>query len=338
MSCALREGGWNRLSAPLLLLLPLVVQGFPDEASGMVAVDSKLAAVWPDAIVPFWTAPGGLIPTEPASIEGGFVVGAGSTLYRLSASTGRVVWRASMPGRIFSPTVSGNRVFVGTEAGTVAALDLHGGRRIWAVALEGWIYSPAVVGNAVLVTGRSPLVRALHIDSGELLWEQSLPNEAVYRPIHTPVAGVVVTTFSGHVLALDPPTGRTKWAHREAIAQHSPVVSGGLLVFRGFDGRVTARSAEDGHVLWRAESGITGVQLESDGRYVVLFHGTHDIRLLHALSGSQLGVFSAGDEHVERAWIVNDHVQALSRGGTATLPRRIKVHRWAINSSQERLR
>jgi outer membrane protein assembly factor BamB len=224
------------------------------------------------------------------------------------------------------------------ETGTVAALDLDDGRRIWSVVFDGWAYPPAVVGNVVVVAGRAPVLRALDLHSGRLLWERSLPNEAVYRAMPTTQSGVAVTTFSGHVLAFDSRTGRQIWSHREPVAQQGPVVGGGLLVFIGFDGQITARSAETGNVRWRADSGISNVQVDSDSRYLVVYRGMHDIRLLDLQSGAQVGVFPVEGEQVERAWIIDDHVQALSRGSTARLPRSIKVRQWTINSSKEESR
>ncbi len=262
-------------------------------------------------------------------------MGAGSVVYRVEAANGRIQWRVPMSGRVFAPTVSDDRVFVGTEVGTVAALDIGTGKIAWSMDLEGWTYPPAASGHAVFVAGREPTLRALRQDTGAVIWETPLPNEAVYQPVSHVDAGVVTTTFSGHVMAFDPQTGRRKWSHRETIVQESPLVSGQKLVFRGFDGTITARAAHDGRVVWRLHSSTAEVRLAGDEQHVVLYGGAPAITILDARSGAELGVFATNGAPVQRAWVAAGRVRALILDGTAVQRRAIRVQQWTINTAQE---
>lgn len=111
----------------------------------------------------------------------------------LDAATGNEIWRTELApeltngwgdGPRSTPTVNGNRVYVMTGQGTLAALRDSDGQVMWKKTMAelggstpGWGYCESVLvdGEAVLCTpgGEAGAVAALNKETGELLWQSS---------------------------------------------------------------------------------------------------------------------------------------------------------------------
>jgi outer membrane protein assembly factor BamB len=111
----------------------------------------------------------------------------------LNAVTGSQIWRTELApeltngwgdGPRSTPTVNGNRVYVMTGQGTLAALRVSDGQLMWKKTMAdlggstpGWGYCESVLvdGEAVLCTpgGEAGAVAALNKDTGELLWQST---------------------------------------------------------------------------------------------------------------------------------------------------------------------
>lgn len=78
--------------------------------------------------------------------------GAGSEVFGIDPSTGRVRWRHPLPGQIFAPVSAVRGVaFVGTGSGLMTALDTRTGATLWSHQAPGPVAcGPAVVGRRVL--------------------------------------------------------------------------------------------------------------------------------------------------------------------------------------------
>jgi len=134
------------------------------------------------------------------------------------------------------PAVAGGRVFVGTLAGDVYAIDAARGCVQWALKATAGIRSGVVVGDAsgvpaVFFGDRSAVMYAVNAESGELLWKRRPVEHLLAQATATPqfYKGVVYLGFSsleeslaadpnaeccsfrGSVVALDAANGRTIW-------------------------------------------------------------------------------------------------------------------------------
>jgi polyvinyl alcohol dehydrogenase (cytochrome) len=134
------------------------------------------------------------------------------------------------------PAVAGNRVFFGTLAGDVYAIDAASGCVHWSFKATAGIRSGVVVGDAngapaVFFADRSAVAYALNAESGELIWKNRPLNHLLAQSTATPqfYKGVlyfgfssleeslvvdpnnVCCSFRGSVVALDAATGRTTW-------------------------------------------------------------------------------------------------------------------------------
>ena len=134
------------------------------------------------------------------------------------------------------PALAGNRVFVGTLAGDVYAIDATSGCIHWAFKATAGMRSGVTVGEAngvptIFFGDRSAVMYALNADSGELLWKTRPVEHLLATATATPqfYKGViyqgfasieeamaadpnaVCCSFRGSVVALDAATGRTIW-------------------------------------------------------------------------------------------------------------------------------
>ena len=134
------------------------------------------------------------------------------------------------------PAVAGNRVFIGTLAGDVYAIDAASGCIHWAFKATAGMRSGVTVGDAngvpaIFFGDRSAVMYAVNAASGELLWKTRPVEHLLASATATPqfYKGVIYQGFSsieealvadpnavccsfrGSVVALDAATGRTIW-------------------------------------------------------------------------------------------------------------------------------
>lgn len=90
---------------------------------------------------------------------------------------GDVSWRKSLDGSIeYRPTLGEQRLFVGTETGTVTALSRKDGDRRWTAETNAAVHQPIVVGDTVLAVGgdsgdsEHDVVYAFAADDGTERW------------------------------------------------------------------------------------------------------------------------------------------------------------------------
>jgi polyvinyl alcohol dehydrogenase (cytochrome) len=134
------------------------------------------------------------------------------------------------------PAVAGNRVFIGTLAGDVYAIDTASGCVHWAMKATAGLRSGVTVGDAsgvpaIFFGDRIAVMYAVNAESGELLWNTRPVEHLLATATATPQfykgviyqgfssieealvadAKAVCCSFRGSVVALDAATGRTIW-------------------------------------------------------------------------------------------------------------------------------
>jgi outer membrane protein assembly factor BamB len=122
--------------------------------------------------------------SAPQVAQGAVIVGyASGKVVKLSLQTGRELWsqNVTLPEGAFAiqrmidvdadPVIAGNRVFVATYQGKVAALDFSNGKILWDYELSS--YAGIAVDKAnVYISDAKSEVLALNRDSGRLVWKQ----------------------------------------------------------------------------------------------------------------------------------------------------------------------
>ncbi len=155
------------------------------------AIDGKLSAFSADDGHPLWqyqqTEPTLILRGASApqisnqSVIAGFANG---NLAKLSLRNGNLIWLQpiAIPDGIFpiqrmididaDPVIAGNRVYVATYQGQIAALELSSGRVIWTHSLSSFT-GMAVDNTRVYVTDAKSDLWAFDKNNGKLVWQQT---------------------------------------------------------------------------------------------------------------------------------------------------------------------
>ncbi|MEU3182193.1 serine/threonine-protein kinase [Streptomyces albidoflavus] len=259
--------------------------------------ESEIVALDAESGRELWSAPTGAQSTavtgrnQDAVVSGSVVLmvdAANSRLEARNARSGEVTWATPFPsGTRCAPVPAGSRpvVMCAPDAElaeskvshlAVHPLDRASGKLGRPVAVEG----PAVVvgdadGELVLlqehwegpaITGYDGIAR---VDAAS--------RDVTYTRLKDTYAGtpgmadgvVHVSGATGRITALDPATGREKWARQTAVEGASgPTAGEGALYFSSSTGRVVALDPDDGKILWSTDpqaDGLTGEQGASPG-------------------------------------------------------------------------
>jgi len=168
------------------------------------------------------------------------------------------------------PIVAGGKVFVGTMAGTLHAMDDATGEDVWAFETPGAIlHTCAVAGNKVFFGNAEGKVYAVDVADGKLAWSVQTSAAVWNSPvIHQGV--VVIGSRDGKVYAIDADSGRIKWAAQTGgPLLSSPAVDAntGRVYIGSEDMRVYAFDLAGGRQLWHSEK-LPGVSFR--GYYPVV--------------------------------------------------------------------
>lgn len=179
----------------------------------------------------------------------------------ISTSNGLQVWsqlisgsRAGVAKNTFAaltgdPVVVGNRVYVATFAGRMAALDRRSGLRIW-TSKEGAVGPMVVAGNSIFVVSDDRKIKRLSSADGSLIWESTLPlfkkvrrqrgNIGHFGPVLA--GGQLWVAGSDRMLrAFNPTSGaQTQSIELPSGAASLPVVAGGRLYLILENGQLAA--------------------------------------------------------------------------------------------------
>ncbi len=156
-------------------------------------------------------------------------------------------WQSSSKLPMTSPTAAGGQVFVGSQDGTVRALDAATGELSWTAYTGGAILSPPTLWQGRALTGSADgWLYCFEAATGRRLWRfRAAPVERlipVYGSIRStwPVASGVLVDDQGvayaaagmanydgtHVFALDAATGRVRWHNHSSGSLHPETGSG----------------------------------------------------------------------------------------------------------------
>jgi outer membrane protein assembly factor BamB len=208
----------------------------------------------------------------------------------------RVQWDVVTDGPISSsPSFGNGMLFIGTNAGTLYAIDPKTGSVLWkkhvrnALMSNPLIYRGLVIvgegnagtphphgGPAHVGTGESALI-AFDENTGAIRWRTLLRGSGMPTPAI--VGGVLVHhDGSGRVTGMDPMTGRTSYVfNAQSIASMSAALpmSGGKFITSGtLPNAVLKIDAASGAVIWRSERfpqnalGVGDCPLAADGSSV----------------------------------------------------------------------
>jgi len=168
-------------------------------------------------------------------------------LYAVDARNGNDRWRETLmttkptAGRsriadmVASPIIHEDRVYVGSQAGVLAAIDLRNGARLWEEELPG-IQHMWRAGGYLFITTMDRRMLSVYMPDGRIRWTQTLPGHGELEPEGYWIGSLTVSgqllVFGSHgeVLKLNPADGAIVSHHDyPSEVMHVPsVVNGGM--------------------------------------------------------------------------------------------------------------
>lgn len=173
---------------------------------------------------------------------------------RCSANNLTVKWSAPY-GRTSqgTPTIADGRLYVGTEIGTVYALDYSTGSIYWSSRLNGRVSTPVVSGGRLFVVNGRYLT-ALDRFTGAVLWSDDVSTNGYQSPV---VSAGLVLVGSSSLRAYDANSGAMEWEYGSSVGvTHEPAILDGQ-IYVASNGRLTALT-RDGEFLWETDSSLFG--------------------------------------------------------------------------------
>lgn len=196
--------------------------------------------------------------------------GSQDVVIALDPASGKTVWETPLdaphqsgmnveagPGPHSTPLILGDRMFVTTVIGHLAALDRKTGKRLWSVDLwkdhkgtfldRGYSSSPLAYKETIIVPvgGAGRALMAFRQSDGSRVWARGNPENAYSSPILINAGGrdQVVSFMAKEVMGADPSTGEVLWTftHRTMYDINAATPAwcedaGVLVVSSGYDG------------------------------------------------------------------------------------------------------
>jgi lysophospholipase L1-like esterase len=137
------------------------------------------------SLQPKWKSPiGSITQSSPAVVNGVLYVGTDEgSIYALNSSTGVLLWNIINTGVNSSPAVVNGVVYFGSVDGNVYALNASTGAKLWSYATGNEVVSsPAVANGVVYVGSEDGNVYALNANTGAELWKYGIAYQGTSSP------------------------------------------------------------------------------------------------------------------------------------------------------------
>jgi outer membrane protein assembly factor BamB len=118
------------------------------------------------------------IATDATSV----CISMGGRLLRLALADGALQWQRDLPGMLSPPTLTNDRVFVGSTDNTFYAFHPETGRVAWRWRSGGDVVGSVSDDRFVYVVSLDNLLRALRRSSGNQVWKRELSTRATAPP------------------------------------------------------------------------------------------------------------------------------------------------------------
>jgi outer membrane protein assembly factor BamB len=219
-----------------------------------------------------------------------------------------IKWRTKVPGPVWAGLERDQRtgmLFVGTDAGTLHALD-EAGKQRWQFETRKPIKArPAAIGEAVYVASDSGFLYKLDVRSGREAWRARIDAGSPARipvdqaktrwdrygsSVVADAERVYVASRDNHLYALDLESGKERWRFASKdMATATPALYADGVLFASFDGTIYALDADSGKPRWQydARQPISG-DLLVDAERVFAGSRSYDLIALDAHNGKEL--------------------------------------------------
>jgi outer membrane protein assembly factor BamB len=235
--------------------------------------------------------------------RGTAVRGDGELLVVAAGSRHQVRWTKHLGASETSPTIVGNRIYVGDAEGRVYDLRAGDGKTLWTYTAGGAVKGAIAFDRGRLFFGAyDGRLYALRARDGKLIWRAESARDWLgghgqfYSTPSVAYSRVYLGSTDGHVYSFGELSGKLRWSyHTGGFVYGSPAVWRGRIFVGSYDHSFYAFDAATGAVLWkfRANGPISGSATVVDG---VVYFATVDRRTygLDARTGKQLWTYPDG--------------------------------------------
>lgn len=184
-------------------------------------------------------------------------------------------------------TIYDDKIFIGTERGTVIALNKENGEVLWDVEVAGEALSkPVVSGDMVVIHTSNGQLQALDTATGSIKWTVNMDTPSLsLRGESAPAVAfgaAIVGGDNGRVSAVLLSQGQLIWQQRISQVTSSteigrlndvdmtPVIDDGKVYAIAYNGTLAALDMRSGQMLWKRDLGsINDMVLSGDNLYLV---------------------------------------------------------------------
>ncbi|MBI3952281.1 MAG: PQQ-binding-like beta-propeller repeat protein [Acidobacteria bacterium] len=220
--------------------------------------------------------------------------------------TSEIAWHRSIDEPITSLTYQRRvgrtgvgRLYVGTAAGSLIAINLATREQTWKFQSRGAVRSQVNESEGTVYVGSDDgHLYALDTATGAERWRFETRGAVRARVVVSPDA-LSVGSFDGSVYRLDKKTGRQRWSMRTGAAiEAQSVLLNGTLIVASYDNFVYALDPDSGALRWRTKlSGrITADPIASGEAVLISVLRAHGVIVLHVKDGKQINSLELGEE------------------------------------------
>ncbi|MCC6484798.1 MAG: PQQ-binding-like beta-propeller repeat protein [Armatimonadetes bacterium] len=154
-----------------------------------------------------------------------------------------------------TPTIAGDRVYVGDNAGKLSALKARDGKLIWSVNTSAEVIASPLVHKDTIYCANGNGDVSAYDSRGKKLWTYTAPDSVYSSPVWWD-GKVIFGCNDGRLYAVDAATGRLTWKNEdpEYSIESTPFVKDGRVYFGAWDQYVRCVDASTGKLLWKTTS------------------------------------------------------------------------------------
>jgi outer membrane protein assembly factor BamB len=241
-------------------------------------------------------------------------------------------WRFDSGGELYSsPSISGDKLVIGSKSGFLYALDSVTGGLLWSRDLGEYIVraTPAIEGNTVYLNNGYQVL-AIALGDGSTLWDTEVSFTGSTSP--TVVNGrVIVASQSGGVYAFNGANGEQDWHIQiDGLLFGSPTVVDGRIYVANDQGKVYSIDLETGRVDWNAfvSGGVFAPVIADDGA-LILTTSDGATWLLNVSDGKEIWHYDAGGAS-GAAVTLDSIIVGSDNGGITAISRKTGEIQWLV--------
>ncbi len=175
-----------------------------------------------------------------------------NNLYALDAATGKLKWRYSTFGRVYTPTANNGLVYAASFDNNIYAIDSTGNLR-WKTNTGNSIASPPVIYNNMLYGGFDKFIYSIYIVNGTIKWRYATDGLIESAPAIS--QGILyVGSDDSKIYALDAGNKNLRWSYKTGGSITSLSVVNGILYAGSRDNRIYAIDSIDGTLEWNKKT------------------------------------------------------------------------------------